>query len=191
MYPPQQGYPPPGYGPPGYPPPGYRYPYVPMQPQRSGVPRTLGILAIIFSIVGLLASMVWWWGPLSDVDKYGLRGQLHGTVTWLNVWMGISSIVFVLHLIGGILAAGYKRAGLRLLTVYAIVAILFAIIDVVVLQATMHDYDRYDMRFSIFGMHIFFSVCALPWPITALALANGARAKEACGVTASQVADAF
>jgi hypothetical protein len=162
-----------------------------MQPQRSGVPRTVGILAIIFSIVGLLCSMMWWWGPVHDVDKFGMRGHLRSTVTWLNVWMGLSVILFVLHLIGGILAAGYKRVGLRLLTVYGIVAIVLAIVDVVAIETTMHGFDQYDMRFSIFGMHVFFSVLALPWPITALALANGARAKGACGVTASQVADAF
>lgn len=184
VYPPQY---------PGYPP----YPYMqPMRPQRSGVPRVMGILAIIFACVGLAGSAIWTFGPLSDLDKHSGASELEAVTAWLWIWMGLSAVVFVVHLIGGILSVQYKRAGLKIMTVYGIVALALAIVDCVLVVVLMPEKYRSnggadDLWFSVATMHIFFEVMALPWPITALALANGARAKEACGTPTASAADVF
>ena len=192
-----------GMYPPQYPPPyGYQpYPYMPpmpMRPQRSGVPRVVGILAIIFACVGLIGSAIWHFGPLSDVKRWHYQDQLSSVVTWMWIWMGLSVVVFVLHLVGGILAVQYKRVGLRLLTVYAIAALVLALADVVLCNALYpggledHGYGQNgEMYFSVVTMRMVFSAMAAPWPVVALLLANGTRAKEACGTPSIKAADVF
>lgn len=184
-YPPQQGYPQ-GY-PPGYAP----YGYAPMPPQRSGIPRVLGVLAIIFSCFGLLGSAIWAFGPLSDIKEYG-ASDLDPIKTWLYVWMLLSAGVFVLHLIAGIYAVQYKLTGLKLMTIYAVAALALILIDVVLVNVLIPSRYQYDTRgddgvwFSVRTMHLVFSGMAAPWPIIALALARNGRAQEACNAGALQ-----
>jgi hypothetical protein len=168
---------------------------VPLAPRRSAVPRVVGVLAFICAVIGLGMSFIWWFGPLDDVKRWDDRGELGGVVTWLHVWMAISGVLFLVHLIGGIVAVQYKRSGLKLLTIYSIAAIALAILDVVLCIALVpkrfDSYEYGDLWFSVVTMHIAFSVMALPWPITTLALVNGARAKEACGQSTQKAADVF
>jgi hypothetical protein len=168
----------------------------PMRPQRSAVPRVMGILAIIFAGLGLLGSIIWTFGPLSDLDDHSGVSALKPVTAWLWIWMGLSTVIFVVHLIGGILSVQYKRAGLKVMTVYGIGAIALAILDCVVVMAVMPSEYKGgggadDLWFSVVTMHIVFEVMALPWPIIALALANGAKAKEACGTPTASAADVF
>jgi hypothetical protein len=175
-------------------------PPMPVRPTRSAVPRVVGILAIIFASIGLMGSLIWAYGPMSDIYDWNLEGELGSIITWLWVWMGLSVVVFVVHLVGGIQAIRYKRSGLRLLTVYAIAALALALVDAVLVYALMpsriEGVDGFwrtheEVRFSISTMHAVFSGMALPWPIVVLALVNGARAKEACGTPTAQAADVF
>lgn len=204
MYPPPPPGQPPGYPPPGYPPP-YQYPPgyapygyapMPMKPQRSGVPRVVGVLAIIFSAFGLIGSLIWTFGPMSDAEKMH-ASDLDPVITWLWIWLVLSLGLFVLHLVGGILAVQYKPSGLKTLTWYAIAALALILVDVVlvnVLIPAQYRYDRSDdgVYFSVRTMHIAFSAMAAPWPIIALALVRGDKARQACSPsTAQQVQDVF
>ncbi len=203
MYPPQQP-PPPGY-PPQPPPYGYGYGYVPYMaprptgPPRSAIPRVIGVLAIVFSCFGLIGSAIWALGPLSDLDRLehwaGVTGL--GPITaWLWIWFGLSILIFLLHLIAGILAVQYKRSGLTLMAIYGIGAIVLGVADLVLVYLLIPErYHRNsqnvdDVWFTAGVMHIIFEVMALPWPIIAFFLARSAKARKACE-PASETAEVF
>jgi hypothetical protein len=169
----------------------------PQPPQRSAIPRVVGILAIIFACMGIFWSAVFVMGPLDDMEQIGLDDEATSLVTWMKVWLGISGLVFVLHLIGGIMAVTYKKVGLTLLNVYAIVAILLAAADVALMFALLPSsgeawlLNRY-FKEEVVYPRIVYEVLAIIWPIITLALVNTRKAKEACNPpSAQQAAAAF
>jgi hypothetical protein len=155
-------------------------------PPRSAIPRVIGILATIFSVFGGLFMAVWTFGPLSDLSKHHLLEQMSNLVSWFYACAALSVVVFGLHLSGGIMAIVYKFTGLRLLTLYAVLAILLVIADVILVLVLMPDHIEgragltLDIRFSVTTMRIVFDALALPWPVVVLALANNPRARAAC-----------
>lgn len=154
----------------------------PFQPQRtparSAIPRTIGILAIIFACIGLGGSILFSLGPLSDVVRWRDDAeQLGFIVTWLYLWAALSMVLFVLHLVGGILACTYRPIGLRLLTAYAVGALILVVLDLVLLNGYVSGWR---FRESLTIPRSIFALVALPWPIVVLALVNGRRAKQAC-----------
>jgi hypothetical protein len=155
-------------------------------PQRSAIPRVIGILATIFAGLGALFMAVWTFGPLSDLSKHHLLDQMPNLVSWFYACAALSVVVFGLHLSGGIMAMVYKFTGLRLLTLYAVLAILLVIADAILVIVLMpgHIEGRAglteDIRFSVTIMRIVFDGLALGWPIVVLALANSQRARAAC-----------
>jgi len=171
-------------------------PMMPMQvqPSRSAIPKVLGVLAIVFSCVGLLGSAIWCFGPLSDLEL-NRDSDLGAIKTWLLVWMALSLGVFVIELVGGILAVQYKRSGLTALTYYAIAALALIVVDVILTNVLIPShYQRQGgddgVWFSVRTMHLVFSFMAAPWPIVALALSRNARARDACNAGAMQQATA-
>jgi len=158
----------------------------PPPPQRSAIPRVIGILATTFSVLGALFMAVWTFGPLSDLSKHHLLEQMSNLVSWFYARAALSVVVFGLHLAGGILTIIYKFAGLRLLTLYAVLAILLVIADVILVLVLMPDHIEgragltLDIRFSVTTMRIVFDALAIGWPVTVLALANTQRARAAC-----------
>jgi len=153
-------------------------PYYPQlaPPSRSGIPRVVGILAIIFSCMGAAGSLLFSAGPLSDLHRH--RDELGFIITWVYLWAGISALLFVLHLVGGIFAVMYRSIGLRLLTGYAVAAIVLVVLDLVLLNGFAPDVYR--VKKSLAFPRTVFDVMALPWPILVLVLVNGRRAKQAC-----------
>lgn len=211
-YPPPPGQPPypppppPGYPP--YPPAGYPYPpppaplpgmYIPphayagaIDRQRPMTPRVVGILAIVFSCIGVLTRLVVTFGPKSDLDRWGVSLQMSGMITWLYVSLAIGVCLFILHMVGGITAVVYSRAAPRLITAYAIVAILLLVGDVVLMFALMPGHidtgvsyhSVASVRGTLVTPRLVVDVMALPWPVVALALINGKRSRAACGAAA-------
>jgi hypothetical protein len=174
-YPPYPPYPP---GPPypAYPP----YAYYPRPPQRSAIPRVVGILAIVFASIGVLSSAVFTLGPLSDLADWRLLDELSGVVTWLWVWLGLSVALFVLHLVAGILACGYRPSAPRLINAYGVLAIALAVADAVALGVLVPGDAFAELRESVLHTHYFFEAVAVSWPIVAMALINSARSRAAC-----------
>jgi len=158
----------------------------PPPPTRSAIPRVIGILATIFSVLGALFMGVWTFGPLSDLSNHHLLEQMSNLVTWFYACAVLSLVVFGLHLSGGIMAIVYKFTGLRLLTLYGVLAILLVVADAILVIALMPDHIEgragltADIRFSVTIMRVVFDGLALPWPIVVLALANSPRARAAC-----------
>jgi hypothetical protein len=146
-------------------------------PPRSMIPRVIGILAIIFSMFGMGASLLWSYGTLHDVHRFALEGRLGFVTSWLYLWAVLSGILFLVHLGGGILACMNKLSGLRLLTGYAVGALVLLVIDMVILNGFVTGKRSFE---SITAPRIVFSALAAPWPIVVLALVNGRRARAAC-----------
>jgi hypothetical protein len=153
-------------------------PYYPQlaPPPRSGIPRVIGILAIVFSCMGAAGSLLFTLGPIADLDRH--REALGFIMTWVYLWAGISFGLFVLHLVGGVLAVMYRSIGLRLLTGYAVAAIVLIVLDLILLNGFAPDVYR--VKKSLVFPRTVFDLMALPWPILVLALVNGRRAKQSC-----------
>jgi hypothetical protein len=160
-------------------PPQYGMPYV-LPPPRSAIPRVVGIIGIVLSVIGLLSSGVFGFGPLSDIRRWGSQADLSTVTTWLYGWMALSLVIFALHFVGSILAIMYKPTGSKLLTSYAVSAMVLIVIDMVMCHGFVtrgHDFDIYG---SVTISHTVYSGIAFPWPVVVLALINSKRAREAC-----------
>jgi hypothetical protein len=154
--------------------------YSPFAPPRSGIPRVVGILAIVFAVLGLAFSILFTWGPLDDIGRRGVdRMGRHGgfVINWIYIWIAISFLLFVLHLIGGVLAVTYRRLGLRLLTAYAVAALVLVVADLLILHGFVSG--RRFME-SLVWPRTGFAAIAAVWPIIVLALVNTKNAKAAC-----------
>lgn len=145
----------------------HRYP-------TSHIPRVVGILAIVFSVIGVGMSLVFALGPISDLTRRSWPNR-ELLATWLWAWGGVSVVLFALHLTGGILATMNRRLGLRLMTGYAVAAIILVVIDLGIMIA----YGRGRSWTDVAVPHIGFSVVAIAWPVVALILVNTRRAHAA------------
>lgn len=159
--------------------PAPQAPYRPPSPP-SAIPRVVGILAIIFSVIGLLGSFTLSVGIAGVLDDKGIPYSALGTFGTWNVIFGILGLaLFGLHLTGGILGVKYSRLAPRFITIYALLAIAIVAADIAFTATTLPNevalkLDDQDMaRYAI-------EVIALPWPIIALSLINTRRAKDAC-----------
>jgi len=152
-----------------------------MPPQRSGTPRVIGILAIIFSCLGLLMSIIMTAGPMSDLDRWGIEASSLGMAgTWLYISLFAALGVFVLHLIGGIAAVRYRPSAPRLITIYGVAAIILAIGDLFIPMLGMTGHMGGRVFDSLVFPRMGYAIIALPWPIVALVMMNLRGAREAC-----------
>jgi len=162
-------------------------------PQRSAIPRVVGILALVFAPIGIFFSLVFVAGPVGDHSS--VPSEWTALVTWLWVTFVASIVLFGLHLTGGILAVMYKRAAPLLMSLYGILGILLALGRVAVPFALMpKDVGGHSSLMEDFVyMQIGYGVLAVIWPIIALALMNTRSSKTACSgqPSAQQVAGVF
>src|SRR6476469_9254796 len=104
-----------------------------MQPQRSVIPRVIGIIGMPFAAIGLGGSVLFTFGPLHDIRRWGEAERLDGTISWLYLWLAISFGLFAVHLAGAIASCIYKPIGPRLMVGYATGALLLIGIDLVMM----------------------------------------------------------
>jgi hypothetical protein len=135
---------------------------------RSSIPLTIGILAIVFSTLGLGAALISV-GAASDAR--------HSHIGVLAV---ASLVVSALHLAGGILACAGRRIGLRLLTVYGIAALVLAASEVIWTAASATPVDasiaarKFHMMWTVFT-----ALFTAAWAVVVLALVNTKAARAA------------
>ncbi|MBS1117886.1 MAG: hypothetical protein H6Q90_114 [Deltaproteobacteria bacterium] len=144
------------------------------------MPRIAGILAIVFSGLGIFGSAIWAFGPLSDIGRWDSAGELGAISTWLWLWFALSLGLFGAHLTGGILACMYKTSGLRLLNVYAIGALVLIVTDILLGFTLLPSHASHRIRESVTYMRVIFDILATPWPIVVLCLVNARGARAAC-----------
>lgn len=169
---------------PGYAPPGQ--PYMVMQPMmapRSGIPKTMGILMIVFASLGLLATFA---NLASDPSKDNpILAELDG-------WSSLKTMILVfgvidlgiggLHLYAGVRSVGYKQNGPGLAVAYAISRIVITVVTLVAVYAWMKP--MLDVipgaSSAVIGTFIAAAVISAIWPIIVLALMTRPAAKAAC-----------
>jgi hypothetical protein len=163
-------------------------PMAPRAPRRSGIPRVIGILALVFCGIGLLVNCAMYAGMRGDARTFGVFEELGFYGTWITISFVFGFLVFALHLVAGIAATAYKRSAPALITAYAVLAIASVVGDMLVVTFAFPDalqpYQA-DLGQSRLGL----AVIALPWPIVALVLMNLRGAKRACGVATETTQD--
>src|SRR2546425_389389 len=151
-------------------------PYQQYLATRSVIPKAVGILAIIFASLGAMSSAVFAWGPLTDMSRWADGHGWHTIRVWIYVWAFVSCGLFVLHLVAGAFAMMYRPSAPRLISIYAVLAIVLAVLDLVFVIAIAPTTSSH-LHESVTISHIVYSAVALPWPIMALLLMNTAAAK--------------
>jgi hypothetical protein len=146
--------------------------------KRSAIPKVLGILAIVFSVFGLLFAVVQTFGTYSDIEEVFLDSSELGTfATWIPAYLVFAVIVFGLHLTAGIFSIRYSSRAIKWMNAYAVFAILLALANIAITATT------YPEALKISDGHagrIVLDVFALPWPIIVLSLMNLRSVHLAC-----------
>jgi hypothetical protein len=177
--PPSAYMPPGGYMPPGYMPPGYGM----APPQRSGIPKTIGILMIVFGSLGMLGTFGNLAGnqdeSLRHLDAYQELMKMMKIIAVGDIFIG------ALHIFAGIRLAGYKKNGPMLAIVYAILRIVSTIVALVLVYAwLMPKLDTADApsnaKALVSGIFVFAAIISTVWPIIIMALVTRPAAKQAC-----------
>jgi hypothetical protein len=165
-------------------PPGQ--PYVVMQPmavQRSGTPKVMGILMIVFASLGLLVGLA----GLGGNDGAELR-EFRELEAWKNFELvtrvtGIIGLfISALHLYAGIRAVGYRRNAPALALWYAITNIVTTVLSLVLVYVWLKPaLDVLPGAGAMVGtMLLVAGVISVIWPIIVLCLMTTAAAKAAC-----------
>lgn len=173
---------------PGYPNP--QYGYVPPPPQRSAIPKVIGILMIIFGAIGLLGGLIGMAGGLGndailrDIPEYKTLKSIN-TVTSL---LGLAQGAFQLYV--GIRCVGYKPNAPSLAKVYAILGMVIVVVNIVITMVIITPMmekafgglggGMKGMGSAIGGLTMVFSLLGFAWPVVILALMSKQTAKAAC-----------
>lgn len=164
----------------------YQQQHYPHQPQRSAIPKVIGILMIIFASLGLLGSLI------------GLAGggnrEMFRAIPELKTWATIELLLNVIglaygafHLYAGVRCLGYKSNAPKLAVVYGVVAIAMVLINLILVFAWVKpalDGMMGDLGpgfGAIFGVAMIFgSLIGIAWPTIVMILMTRPSAKAAC-----------
>lgn len=152
---------------------------------RSAIPRTVGILAIVFASLGLLVAATPL-GMLEDIEVFTQTGGvLDQYLTWITINAILSLLLFGLHLAGGILSLRYSARAPKWMTLYGVLAIVLIVVNVVVSVITFPEGPSSSRVCAVgfdelVGSRLALDAVALPWPIVVLSLMNTQRAKQSC-----------
>lgn len=148
---------------------------------RSSIPFVIGILAIVFAVLGLLTSMLVAIGLTEELDAQGVtKSELGAFGTWMYAALIPSLLLFGLHLTGGIFCVTYKKRAPLLITLYGIGALVLAATDIGLSIALFPEGASTPMFDDLVGPRIGLQVISAFWPIVALILMNVPGARAAC-----------
>lgn len=150
---------------------------------RSSIPKVIGILAIVFSSLGLIGTLAVTFGMEDDLRKYDLtRELLGGFGTWMSIYLVLGLALFGVHLAAGILSVKYSPAAPSWMTFYGVAALALLVADVAIAEATFPSgrYGHEAVYEAFVYPRIGLAVLALPWPIVVLSLMNQRSARMAC-----------
>lgn len=158
------------------------------QAQRSGIPKVIGILMIVFSSLGLLGGLIGLAGGgggpgLETFPEYQRFMTMSKVAT--VVGLGISA----LHLFAGMSAVRYKQSAPKLAMAYGWINIVVTIAWAVVVYAWLKPAMETAMQNSgmgsavgaIVGFSVIFgTLIGTAWPIIVLALMSRPAVKASC-----------
>lgn len=157
--------------------------------QRSGIPKVMGILMIIFGGIGLIGSLIGLAGSSGTGDMGDAIPALKtwGTISMLFgvIGLGISG----LHVFAGIRAVGYKANAPKLAMTYGMVNIASNLIQLIMIFAWIKpaiskaagDFPGAAAAGSVVGgFALIMTIVAVIWPTLVLILMSRPGAKQAC-----------
>ncbi len=175
----------------GYMPQGQPYmqpgqPYMVMAPvptQRSGIPKVMGILMIIFASLGLLGTFASLSTDPAKENPFLADAPGYDNLKTMIMVLGILDLgIGGLHLFAGIRSVGYKRNGPGLAIAYAIARIIAVVIALVMVYAWLKP--AMDVvpgaGAKVAGMFVGIGLVGSVWPILILALMTRPSAKASC-----------
>ncbi len=152
---------------------------------RSGTPKVMGILMIIFASIGLLFTLIGLAGnagggaAAKEIDAYK-------TFTTLALVFGVLDLgIVVLHLVAGIQSVRYKANAPKLAVAYGALRILHTVTWLVIVYAwlkpAIEKFPGGKEAMAVLGaMFVIMGIIAVVWPIIVLALMTRPSAKAAC-----------
>jgi hypothetical protein len=152
-----------------------------MNAQRSGIPKVIGILMIVFASLGLLVSLA----GLAGNSAEGVLKEVPEWKTWstLSMVFGLIGLgISVLHLIGGISAVRYKASAPKLAVTYAVANIASNLAQAIIVFAWLKPaLSKFPGAAEAVGAFLVIGIIiALIWPTIVLVLMTRPSAKEAC-----------
>lgn len=153
-----------------------------MNAQRSGIPKVVGILMIIFASLGLLFGLIGLAGSsmnsalLKDVPELKTWGTI--SMIFGVVGLGISA----LHLVAGISSVKYKAGAPKLAVMYGTLNIVSNLAQAVIVFAWLKPaLSKFPGAAEALGGFLVVGiVIAIIWPTIVLALMTRPAVKEAC-----------
>jgi len=160
----------------------------PYQQQRSGIPKVMGILMIIFASLGLIGSL------LALAGGSGSAAASEG-VPALKTWATLSLVFSVvglgvsgLHLFAGVRAVGYKANAPKLAMTYGLINIISNVVQLVLIFAWIKPAiakaaDHPGARAAadlVGGFTLILTIIAVIWPTLVLILMSRPGAKASC-----------
>lgn len=164
------------------------YAYTPA-PQRSGIPKVIGILMIIFGSLAVLIGLI---GLATGPDKQFAHIPEWREFERITTILGFVGMpISILGFITGICAVKYKTIAPKLATVYGLLAMVHTLINAFVvhkymraaLDAAVRDVGgRIDSSMNAaMGVGVILgTIIGLAWPIIVLVLMNRPAAKTSC-----------
>lgn len=149
--------------------------------QRSGTPKVMGILMIIFASLGLLGSLMGLvGGGISDASG---AGEVHDAVKTFNTMSMIFSLVGLgvsaLHLVAGVNAVKYKAGAPKLSMMYGVIAIASQVLQGIIVFVWLKP--KMGPAANLIGGFLLISIIfASIWPILVLVLMSRPGSKAAC-----------
>lgn len=150
---------------------------------RSGIPKVMGILMIVFASLGLLFTLIGAGGPS---DTGGLESELLDKLKlFANIDLIVGLLIGILHLVAGIMSVRYKTNGPKLAIIYGISKIVWTVLSLVLVYAwlipAMDKLGAPGSVKSVFaGMFVVIGIINIIWPVIVLSLMTRPKAKAAC-----------
>ena len=151
---------------------------------RSGTPKVIGILMIVFASIGLLFTLIGFGGP-SDPSGGELK-ELKTLKTISTVFGVLGLALGALHLIAGIQSVKYKASAPKLAVTYGIASIAHTILNIIVVFAWLKPKlaeagpAGETVANALGAALVIVGVLQIIWPTVVLALMTRPAAKAAC-----------
>jgi hypothetical protein len=159
---------------------------------RSGIPKVIGILMIIFASLGLLFGMAGLLMRGVNQELFDGIAEFHRLQQFTLVFGLIGLGVSALHLVTGLSAVRYRRSAPRLTLLYGCLNITQAIANAIVtfvwlkpaldaaMERTMVHTHGPDMSGLVGASMVFGLMISISWPIIAIVLMTRPAVTAAC-----------
>ncbi len=153
---------------------------------RSGIPKVVGILMIVFASLGLLFTLLALAsaGTGSDYREMQSLPAFKTLTTMQLVFNAVGVCIGILHLVAGISAVRYKASAPKLAMSYAVLNIVTTIAYLVMvfawLKPALEKAGFPEAGSVVGGVLLVSGVLSVTWPVIVLVLMSRPSARAAC-----------